>query len=349
MIFVDRGSVSGVRRGMAVVTPEGIVGKVIAAYPTASEVLLVTDPDFAAGVISLKGQIRGTLKGQGAPLCKIDYIHAEDKLQPGEWFYTSGDDRIFPRGFPVGVVKSAKPSQPFQEVYLEPSGLGRGLEDVLILIDAVHQELPENPPENQSVYIAPPLAKPSDATGATPDASAPPLAGPGTQADQIRNEYESAAQAQGHTFGEGGVRTKGPDFTKLGQQPAAAPPPKTGAPGTTAQPANAQPRPAQPAVTQPSAAPAGGPKSPQPAAKAPQTATPPAGQTAAPKQQPAARPPQNQPGAAPGATPGTATGIPARTQPATTPNGSTPAARQASPAAGNPRPAPSTPGASPVQ
>ena len=111
---MDRGSASGVERGMAVVTPDGIVGKVIAAYPTASEVLLITDPDFAAGVVSQKNQIHGTLKGQGTPLCKVDYVPSEEKVEPGEWFYTSGDDRIFPRGFPVGVVKAVRPGQPFQ-------------------------------------------------------------------------------------------------------------------------------------------------------------------------------------------------------------------------------------------
>ena len=113
-------------RGMAVVTPDGIVGKVIAAYPTASEVMLITDPDFAAGVISQKTQVRGTLKGQGTPLCKVDYVPFEDKVEAGEWFYTSGDDRIFPRGFPVGVVKAVRPGQPFKEILVEPSGMQRG-------------------------------------------------------------------------------------------------------------------------------------------------------------------------------------------------------------------------------
>ena len=142
VVFVDRGSTSGVERGMAVVTPEGIVGKVIAAYPTASEVLLITDPDFAAGVVSQKHQTHGTLKGQGTPVCKLDYVPAEDKLEPGEWLYTSGDDRVFPRGFPVGVVKAVHPGQPFQEINVEPSGLQRGGEDVLILIEGVHQGIP---------------------------------------------------------------------------------------------------------------------------------------------------------------------------------------------------------------
>ncbi len=108
VVYVDRGSVEGVQSGMAVVTPDGIVGKVIASYPTASEVLLVTDPDFAAGVVSQKNQSHGTLKGQGNGPCKVDYVAIEDKVEVGEWFYTSGDDRIFPRGFPVGVVTSVQ-------------------------------------------------------------------------------------------------------------------------------------------------------------------------------------------------------------------------------------------------
>ena len=56
---------SGVETGMAVVTPDGIVGKVIAAYPTASEVMLVTDPEFAAGVVSQKNHVRGHAQGTG--------------------------------------------------------------------------------------------------------------------------------------------------------------------------------------------------------------------------------------------------------------------------------------------
>ncbi len=72
VVFVDRGSGSGVEKGMPVVTPDGIVGKVIAAYPTASEVMLITDPEFAAGVVSQKHHVSGTLKGQGQANCKVD-------------------------------------------------------------------------------------------------------------------------------------------------------------------------------------------------------------------------------------------------------------------------------------
>jgi rod shape-determining protein MreC len=61
-------------------------------------VLLITDPNFAAGVISQKNRVHGTLKGQGYSTVIVDYVQNEQKVEQGEWFYTSGDDRIFPKG-----------------------------------------------------------------------------------------------------------------------------------------------------------------------------------------------------------------------------------------------------------
>jgi rod shape-determining protein MreC len=238
--LVDRGTVNGVQRGMAVVTPDGIVGKVVSAYPTASHVQLITDPDFAAGVVT-KGGARGTLKGQGTPQCKMDYVPFEDKVDLGEWVYTSGDDRIFPRGFVVGQVKSVRPAQPFKEVLVEPTGLQRGLEDVLIIVEGVHQEIPDTPPAVQPVYIGnPPPAAPANGTQ-----PAQPAGPGGTEADRLQSAYKALGQAQGHDYGDNPVGTKPPDFTKLGV-PTTPPPPKAGpaAPqpgGAVTPPANSPP------------------------------------------------------------------------------------------------------------
>jgi len=253
VVYVDRGTLSGVQRGMGVVTPDGIVGKVIAAYPMASEVLLVTDADFAAGVISQKSQTHGTLKGQGTPMCKVDYVAFEDKIEPGEALFTSGDDRIFPRGFPVGTVKVVRPGQPFKEVLAEPSGLQRGLEDVLILVQGAHQAIPDVAPTSQPVYIAPPPPGVPDTTGGQPKDAVP---GPsGTEADRLRAIYKAVGDAQNHSFGEGGLGTKLPDFTKLPASggapasPAGGLPPRT--PGAVAPPAT--PPPAKPEAVKPEA------------------------------------------------------------------------------------------------
>lgn len=283
--FLDRGSFSGVERGMAVVTPDGIVGKIIAAYPSASEMLMVTDPDFAAGVMTQSG-LRGILKGQGNPtLCKLDYIPVQEKITVGEMLWTSGDDRVFPRGFPVGTVKSVKDGQPFKEIYVEPSGIRRGAEDVLILLESVHQDIPKTPPANQPVYIAPPPpGAPAGNSAEAPAAPAQPA--PGTAADQLRQEYKAVGDAQNHNFGEGGPGTKPPDFSKL--------PPETGVGAAVAQPA----RPAAPPQARPGTADAPG--------KAPATADP-AGR-------PQSRPATSDPAGRGGATtnPAGGTGTPAR-------------------------------------
>jgi len=227
-IYVDRGSVEGVERGMAVVTPDGIVGKVIASYPTASEVLLVTDPDFAAGVVSQKNQARGTLKGQGNGPCKVDYVPIEEKVEVGEWFYTSGDDRIFPRGFPVGMVTAVHEAQPFKEIQVEPSGLQHGLEDMLIILSGVHQEIPDTPPGNQPVYIAPAPPDATKTTGAADASGAPAAASgataPATEADRLRAHYKALGDAQNHVFGENLPGQKPPNFN-LALPPAGAQPP----------------------------------------------------------------------------------------------------------------------------
>jgi rod shape-determining protein MreC len=217
---------------MAVVTADGIVGKVINAYPASSQVVLVTDPDFAAGVISQKNQTRGTLKGQGTPLCRVDYVPIDEKVDLGEWFYTSGDDRIFPRGFPAGVVKSVRNGQPYKEIYLEPSGLQRGNEDVLILLEGVHMEVPDTPPTGQPVYVGPAAPSAPAVPGPNGEVLPPKPTGPGTAADGLKSQYKASGDAQNHTFGVGEPGSKPPDFTKLGQPiPAtpgkpAAPPPK---------------------------------------------------------------------------------------------------------------------------
>src|SRR5579863_453336 len=202
-VFVDRGSTSGVEKGMAVVTPDGIVGKVLAAYPTASLVLLATDPSFAAGVISQKNRVRGILKGLGHGSCRVDYVQNEEKVETGEWFYTSGDDRIFPKGMAVGKVTSARPGNSFQEITLDPSGLANGLEEVLIILQGVHQEIPDLKTATAPVYMAPPPpAGPATAPAGTTAGGANKATGLATDADRLREHYAEVGAAEGHKFGD---------------------------------------------------------------------------------------------------------------------------------------------------
>jgi rod shape-determining protein MreC len=253
VVFVDRGSTSGVESGMAVVTPDGIVGKVVDAYPTASLVMLITDPTFAAGVLSQKNRVHGTLKGQGHAECLVDYVQNEERVDVGEWFYTSGDDRIFPKGFPVGQVAAVQNGKTFKEIYVAPSAQPGSAEEVLIVLQGVHQEVPAGELAAPGYRILP---LPADAASEVPQ-GAPTPGALATDADRLRAIYKQAGADQKHVFGEGVPGSKPPDFTKIpsvhGAPPPGAPPSasaaqpgvETGAhasaaPGTAAPPAVAK-------------------------------------------------------------------------------------------------------------
>jgi rod shape-determining protein MreC len=260
VVFVDQGSSAGVMKGMGVITPDGIVGKIVAAYPTASQVLLITEPNFAAGVISQKHRVRGTVMGLGQSKCKVEYIQNEEQVEKGEKFFTSGDDGIFPKGLPVGTVAGTpQPGNPYKEVYLTPSGLQGGLEEVLIVLEGVHMPIPDPATASSQIYLQPP---PPDEPVAAPG-------GPATAADRLWERYKKIGEVEKHTYGEGLPGSKPPDFNvnldeaakaAAGSQPAAGAP-AGGAPAPQVKP---------PAVEQ--AKPPAAPAKPKPESK---TGTPP--------------------------------------------------------------------------
>ncbi len=260
VVFIDRGSHGGVMRGMAVITPDGIVGKVIAAYPTASQVLLITDPTFAAGVISQKHRVHGTVRGLGYSGCQVDYIQNEEKVEVGELFFTSGDDGVFPKGLPVGAVTVVRPGNPFKQVFITPAGLQHGIEEVLVILEGSHQPIPEPQVANSEIHLQPPPAEEAAPAGLDTSSSQP---GAGTDADRLRQRYQRIGEAQGHTFGQGLPGSKPPNFN-LNPENAPA----------------AQPTPAVPAAPKPET----GTAKPGPAAATPpaKPAAAPAGQTQQP-------------------------------------------------------------------
>ena len=199
-VFIDRGSRDGVRRGMAVILAEGIVGKVVAAYLTASQVLLATAPSFAVGVVTGRHHVYGVLKGTGAYLCQLEYIPSEQEIDEGEPVYTSGLDRVFPRGLPVGWVKSVEPDGLFLKVTVELAALQAPLEYVLVVLKGVHQPLPPpGEPLNPELSLLEPPP---------PEVTDRPLVeelagGVLTDADRLLRVYEEIGRLQGHTYGEG--------------------------------------------------------------------------------------------------------------------------------------------------
>src|SRR5580698_10605250 len=105
LFYIDKGANAGIDRDDAVITSEGIVGKVREVYPRTAQVLLINDQTSGAGVILETTRIRGILRGNSAGQPQVINILADQRIQPGEHVLTAGGDQIFPRGLPVGTVE----------------------------------------------------------------------------------------------------------------------------------------------------------------------------------------------------------------------------------------------------
>lgn len=252
-VIVDRGSASGIREGMAVITPAGIVGKITSVFPSASYVLLVTDPSFAAGVVSQKNRVHGTVKGQGNGTLFVDFVQNEQVVEEGEQFFTDGEDLIFPKGRPVGTVAVVRDGRNRKEIYVTPNGFENGLEEVLIVTEGVHEPIPEAPVETRPVLLEPP-PQPEDGASVAPARSGPLS----TDADRLREQYQRITQAQGHVLGERG--NGAPNFNAVpAEAPQAGDAPAPASSGGS--PSNSGPPPASSPPSNPGAA---APRAPRP-------------------------------------------------------------------------------------
>jgi rod shape-determining protein MreC len=136
VFYIDKGADYKLERDMAVITPDGIVGKVREVFPRSAQVLAINDQTSGAGVILETTRIRGILRGNAAGRPQIVGILPDQRIQPGERVITAGGDQIFPRGLPVGVVLGVTPDpdrDSFIDVIVKPAAHLDSLDEVLVI------------------------------------------------------------------------------------------------------------------------------------------------------------------------------------------------------------------------
>ena len=146
VLVIDKGSDRGLQHDMAVITADGIVGKVRDVFPHSAQILLINDQSSGAGVILESTRIRGILRGNAAGQPQIVGIMADSRIQPGEKVLTAGGDEIFPRGLPVGMVDKVvrDPEQDgFIRVIVKPAAHLDRLDEVLIITSTQPRFSPE--------------------------------------------------------------------------------------------------------------------------------------------------------------------------------------------------------------
>ncbi len=134
-VLVDKGRQDGVAKGQPVINPEGVVGLVVEASAHFAKVMLITDPNSAVDAIVQKIRARGIIKGGTAGYCVLDFVLRKHEVVVNDTVVSSGMDRVFPKGLPIGKVASIAKREAgiFQNVTVTPFVDFERLEDVLIV------------------------------------------------------------------------------------------------------------------------------------------------------------------------------------------------------------------------
>jgi rod shape-determining protein MreC len=133
---INKGEKDGLKRDMAVINGDGIVGKVREVFPHTAQVLEINDQSSGAGVILEQTRIRGILRGNAQGQPQIVGILSDNRIKPGEKVLTGGGDKIFPRGLQVGVVDKVVPDPDrdgFIQVIVKPAAHLDRLDEVLVI------------------------------------------------------------------------------------------------------------------------------------------------------------------------------------------------------------------------
>ncbi len=141
-IVINKGRGEGVRKGMPVMTWEGVVGKVIRTSSASSIILLIIDRNFSVDALVQRTRTRGILEGEGGPLCQLRYVPRTDEIKVGDRIITSGLGGVFPKGLFMGkVVKVEKKEHGFfQKVEVSPSADFSRLEEVMMIIKSAGED-----------------------------------------------------------------------------------------------------------------------------------------------------------------------------------------------------------------
>lgn len=138
-LIINRGTTSGVDLDMPVVTPEGVVGRVVAVGPVTAQVMLVTDERAAAGAVV--GQLGasnaiGSVRGYGKNgLLEMRYVSGLETVNVGDYVVTTGQDRIYPPGLSVGTVVEVVPGSATtpHTIRVKPGARLNSLQEVAVL------------------------------------------------------------------------------------------------------------------------------------------------------------------------------------------------------------------------
>ncbi len=140
-LIVNKGRIHGIRARSAVISGSGIVGKVISVSDTYSIILPFSNPNFQLPVMNTRTGVQGILQSDVSGSISMNLIKLGSEIAAGDTVVTSNLSRLFPKGYPVGVVNRTRETTDnlFISAEINPFTLVENLEHVFILMERPHE------------------------------------------------------------------------------------------------------------------------------------------------------------------------------------------------------------------
>lgn len=139
---IDRGERDGIRRDMAVITAQGVVGKIVEVAHSSSRVLLLTDHNSGIDAVVQRSRAHGIVQGAMDEGCYMKYVQRGEDIAVGDRIVTSGLDGVFPKGILIGRVTDVSRRQRglLQMAMIEPGAALDQVEEVLVVESGMRAE-----------------------------------------------------------------------------------------------------------------------------------------------------------------------------------------------------------------
>jgi len=137
-VIINKGKSDGLKKGMPVIIPEGIAGRVAEVTSHYAKVLLIFDQNSAVDAFVQRTRARGIVKGEATGKCVLKYVLQKHDIRVGDVVVSSGWDGVFPKGLRIGYVSGVvkRTSGMFQEVKVTPYVDFGKLEEVLVILNS---------------------------------------------------------------------------------------------------------------------------------------------------------------------------------------------------------------------
>jgi rod shape-determining protein MreC len=133
-VLLDRGTGYSLQVNNPVVTPRGVVGRIIEAASGISKVQTILDPNSGVAALIQRTRVQGIVVGEGERGLRMEYVSELASVEVGDVVVTSGLDRIYPKGYIIGVVTSIGEGEGLTKIVrMRPEADLRRLEEVLVL------------------------------------------------------------------------------------------------------------------------------------------------------------------------------------------------------------------------